>query len=353
MESMAMESRPLYRINNLRFRYPGSPADAVAVDHLEVKQGETLVLLGPNGSGKSTLLKLMNRILPVPGGSIFYRDTDITSPPPSGDPLRSGTVYVHQNPLLLAGTVFRNVAYGLKLRKVPGKRAEKEVSRALAQVGLGGFEKRKSSSLSGGEAQRVAIARALVLRPEVLLLDEPSSSVDKSSLEAIESILTSLSSSTGTTLIVTTHNIPFAYRICSRLLHLEGGSLQSPEENILPGTLLPGDGHCRIFSTGGIGIFCPDIEGDFSRAVIDYDRIIVSEKILDSSARNNFSGTVEEIRRLPDQGLSHTHNLFDIIVKIDQLRLTTRITADSLGRLALSEGSPVFLTFKASSVRLY
>ena len=230
-------------------------------------------------------MKLLNLLLPVKTGKILFDGRDAGA----GRALREQTVYLHQNPLLLTGTVYDNIAYGLKIRKRDTAEIRDMVMKALEVVGLEGFEKRRHNALSGGEIQRVAIARALVLKPKVILFDEPTSSIDRENVQRLEKLLPSIKDLYGTTIIVSTHNLPFAYRICDRLVHLEEGRVVSAGENILPGTMVPGEKDARLFSTEGVLIQCPDLEGDFTKAVVDYDRIILSSEALHSSAPQQLS----------------------------------------------------------------
>ncbi len=171
----------LYRVGNLQYSY-GDGRLAVNIDRAEIEEGKIHVFLGPNGSGKTTLLKLFNRLILPVSGEIEFDGTPLRK----SSEVRDKTVYVHQNPLLLSGTVFDNVAYGLKVRGIKRHDAERKVKETLRITALEGFGRRRSTALSGGEKQRVAIARALVLEPRGLLLDEPTASVqgDRSVLRA-------------------------------------------------------------------------------------------------------------------------------------------------------------------------
>ena len=346
----------LFSIEDLRFSYTanyrGKKTPAVLeIDRLEFSPGKIYVLLGSNGSGKTTLLKLMNRLLLPTEGSIYFQGEDILA----SSTLRKRTVYVHQNPLLFSGSVYNNVAYGLKLRKVSHREVVQRVHHSLNVVGLQGFEKKRSSALSGGEAPRVAIARALAVEPEVLLLDEPTSSVDKESIGKLEQLLAAIQKDYGCTIIISSHNLPFAYRMGDTLIKLEEGRLIPTGQNILKGHMTSAKNSNRIFQIseppGGPAVFCPDIDGHFTTAVIDYDRILLSAAPLHSSAQNCFKGTVYSLTKC--ESCRESHGLIDVTVEVNGSLLTSRITLKSFKELALSPGDKVYLAFKASSVRLY
>jgi len=342
-------NKNIYTVRDLCFTYNNSTV--LSIKSLDFIQGKIQVLLGPNGSGKTTLLKLLNRLLPLQSGEITFDGKRIDK----DSSFRSKTVYVHQNPMLLSGTVFDNIAYGLKLRGYSRQEIEAQVAKTLSVVGLEGFAHRKSTALSGGEIQRVAVARAMAFNPAVLLLDEPTSSVDRENVGRIESLLLRIKKTYGCTIIISTHNLPFAYRICDRLIHLEEGKVKPTEENILKGRTVKTDSPFLEFQTESAhSVFCPLIEGSFSKAVIGYDRILLSGKPFKSSARNSFRGRVEKITASP-----HGEKMTDVKMRIlhcngeSSMTLVTRITEPAVEEFSIQEGRALWLSFKASSVYLY
>jgi tungstate transport system ATP-binding protein len=192
----------------------------LSVEHLAVPAGRTLALLGPSGAGKSTLLRLLNFLEAPDAGQLVYdgRQVDVTNAPLAT--LREVTT-VFQRPLLLDTTVWRNVAYGLRLR---GRYEQAAVGAALEQVGLAHLAQSPGRVLSGGEAQRVALARALVVRPRVLLLDEPTANLDPANVAIIEGVAQGLRRQ-GTTLVIVTHNLFQARRLADEAALLIDGAL--------------------------------------------------------------------------------------------------------------------------------
>ena len=150
---------------------------SVAVDDvsLTVPQGELLALLGPSGCGKTTLMRAVAGLLPLTQGGIVLAKRDITRVPAN----RRDVGLVFQSYALFPHlSVFENVAFGLRLRRAPATELKQRVDAAIAMVGLTGFESRLPRELSGGQQQRVALARSVVVRPNLLLLDEPLSNLD-------------------------------------------------------------------------------------------------------------------------------------------------------------------------------
>ena len=212
-------SQPIYRIENLVHRYNSDPV--LAVDRLDIEPASIMGLVGPNGSGKSTLLKLMAFIFRPTQGRILF---DGKSALPFDSSVRFLVTLLTQDPYLMKRTVFKNIAYGLKVR---GNRENwtRPVHDALAMVGLDPniFTQRQWDQLSGGEAQRVALAARLVLKPRVLLLDEPTASVDAASSELIRAASLRARSEWGTTLVIASHDREWLYDVCDEVIHLFKG----------------------------------------------------------------------------------------------------------------------------------
>lgn len=188
---------------------------------LAVETGETVAIVGPSGAGKSSFLRLLNRLDEPTGGTVFLDGTDYRTMPP--ERLRKRVGMVPQNPALRDGTVRENVTVGPRLR---GEAVDEgRVERLLDDMGLSGYADRPASDLSGGEAQRVAIARTVTNDPEVLLLDEPTASLDEASETAIERLLTDLLATGGRTVVLVTHDERQAERLADRVARFADGRI--------------------------------------------------------------------------------------------------------------------------------
>lgn len=196
-----------------------------AVDHvnLEVINGEMLCLLGPSGCGKTTLLMMLSGFLTPDSGSIIMDGIDVTRLPPEKRP----TSLVFQNYALFPHlTVFENIAFGLKARKTPLKEINLRVDEMLGIVGLSGKGGRAISQLSGGQQQRVALARALVMKPKVLLLDEPLSNLDAKLRVETRQQIRNIQKSVGITSIFVTHDQEEALTMADRIAVMRDGIIE-------------------------------------------------------------------------------------------------------------------------------
>lgn len=188
-----------------------------------VAEREVLAIIGPSGAGKSSLLRLLNRLDEPTGGTVYLGGTDYREIPPQA--LRQRVGYVPQQPALRDGTVAENVTIGPRLRgeEVDGE----DVHSLLARIDLDGYETREVTDLSGGERQRVAIARSVFNEPEVLLLDEPTSSLDADAEAEVETLLTDLIADFDLTCIFVTHDHAQAKRLAERVAVFEAGRITS------------------------------------------------------------------------------------------------------------------------------
>lgn len=200
---------PIYEVNNLTQRYQGRTV--LEIDSLTIERQSIVGLTGHNGSGKSTLMRMLAFLERPAQGDISY---DGRPAGPESSRARREVTLLTQEPYLLKRTVKANVGYGLKIR---GAEDTEQASReALEMVGLkpDTFLSRSWYELSGGEAQRVALASRLVLKPKVLLLDEPTASLDRESSTLIKQAATRAREEWGTTLVVVSHDLPWLQAVC-------------------------------------------------------------------------------------------------------------------------------------------
>jgi len=216
-------------INGLSKHFSSRDADVAAVSDLslDIKDNQFVTLLGPSGCGKTTTLRLIAGYIVPDAGTIHVDGRLVSSAghvvPP--DARRMGMVF--QNYAVWPHkTVYENVVFGLKIRKVPAGEARRKVEEALALVNLGGLEQRYPNELSGGQQQRVALARSLVVEPEILLLDEPLSNLDAKLRERMRTELKVLQRRTGITFVYVTHDQSEALALSDMVAVIHGGRLQ-------------------------------------------------------------------------------------------------------------------------------
>ncbi len=202
----------------------GSTIKAVDNVDLAVAPGEIVALLGASGSGKSSLLRGVAGLEPLASGTVAWDGVDLTNVPTH----RRGFGMIFQDGQLFPTmNVGRNVAYGLQ--GMPRIRRQKRVAELLEMVGLPGYERRKVTELSGGQAQRVALARSLAPKPRLLLLDEPLSALDRALKEHLAEVVSEVLRATGTTAIHVTHDQDEAFTVADRVAVMSRGRLIADE----------------------------------------------------------------------------------------------------------------------------
>ena len=265
-----------------------------AVDdfNLEVKRGEFVTFLGPSGCGKTTTLRMIAGFEMPTSGEILLNGEDISQLPANKRPINTVfqryALFPHMN-------IYDNIAFGLKLKKLPKDEIRKKVKRVLDMVDLEGFENRKISTLSGGQQQRIAIARALVNEPEILMLDEPLGALDLKMRQEMQIELKHMHDELGITFIYVTHDQEEALTMSDKIVVLSEGRIQqigTPEDiynepqnafvadfigesNIFKGIMT---GHMKVRFCGGEFIGMDDVaEGTLVDVVVRPEDVIITK----------------------------------------------------------------------------
>ncbi len=208
------------------------------IPYLEVEKEQIYALLGANGAGKTTLLNILGLLEAPTSGRIQYCSRPVDYSESALQSLRKEVVLVDQHPILFTTTVFKNLEFGLKIRKINKKERDRIIDESLDLVGMREFSSAPAQHLSGGETQRVAIARALALAPKVFLCDEPTSSVDVENQNIIITILRQINEIKKISVLFTTHDRSQAARLAHRTIVLNQGRLvPTLYENIFRGVL--------------------------------------------------------------------------------------------------------------------
>ena len=329
--------------------------------NLQIHTDEILALLVPNGSGKTTLLKILAFIEKPSKGQVNFLGEKVTDR--NTEQMRMQSTMVFQKTALFSTTVYNNVAYGLKIRKMPKNKLDEEVQKALKLVKLEGFEKRPAKKLSGGEQQRVALARVLALNTKLLLLDEPTANLDPKNASIVEEVIATANRELKTTIVMATHNMFQAKSLPHRIALMTNGKIAEcgkPTEifgklsknlasfaavdNTFTGTAkLTEAGTTLIDIENGVQIeTLVPTSGKISIFVSPED-IILSKNRFESSARNVFKGKIVEILDLG--------SFVKLNVDVGK-PFTVQITKRSFKEMELNLNSEVFIAFKASSVQI-
>jgi len=336
------------------------PIKALQDANLKILRGKITALLGPSGSGKTTLLRIFAGLESPTKGAILYENSLITNS--NRHLLRQKATMVFQKSVFFDTTVFKNVAYGLKLRGYSKDEIKDRVRKALDLVKLGGYEQRWAKKLSGGEQQRVSLARALVLNTELLLLDEPTVNIDPKNVSIIEETILRVNREYKATIALATHNMFQAEAISERVaLLLEGTVRQEGAnqeifgasnrylasfarlENVFSGISRIKAGISMIDVGHNLKIQASFRRSGETTLYVRPEDIIVSTDPLSSSARNVFKGRI--------LGVSDFGSVVKLRVDAGE-EFVVQITKTSFSEMQLNVGSTVFLTFKASSVHL-
>ena len=327
---------------------------------LEIRPGEYFIILGPTGAGKTVLLETIAGIHTPDSGRIFLGEREITTTEP-----RSRNIgMVYQDYMLFPHlTVEDNIAFGLRQKKIPLHEQHTIVKDMCTLLEISHLAKRYPGTLSGGEQQRAALARALVLKPEILLLDEPMSALDGRTRERMRRELLRIRKFTGTTIIQITHHFDDVFALADRIAIMrEGQIVQTGETSEV--FLHPADTFVAEFlgigniirgnssRNGNIAWITPDNGPVFYAAssifgevvaTLHAEDVIISQEPFASSARNCLQGLVSEV--IPFG--STVRVILDV-----GFPLTALLTRESCRELNLESGSRVYATFKASAVHV-
>lgn len=189
------------------------------IDNLHIQKGQIIGIVGANGAGKSTLVKIIGGMEKASEGKLIYQGQH------DFNKIYKEVTLVFQHPYLLATSVYNNIAYPLKIRKFKSSEIKNRVNALMQEMGIKNLAKQRSNTLSGGERQKVALARALIFNPSLLLLDEPTANIDPNSMTIMENMIKKVNKSKGTTIIIVTHNLAQAKRLCEKVIVMDKGKI--------------------------------------------------------------------------------------------------------------------------------
>jgi len=310
----------------------------IGIDQYDFEQNETHVLTGPNGSGKTTLLNVLSLLNKPASGDIYVLGEKVTEE--NRLMIRRRIGYVEQRPYLFNLTVKENIAIGLKLRGMSKSLCQSRTANIVDQLGLTFLQNKRAHELSGGEMQKIALARALVLEPEILILDEPFTYLDKAFSAELEQLLMNMRENRSQTIILSAHDHLRAHLLGDHVCSVIDGTLiDESNMNLFHGQYQPEDG---VFTTGNIKIVAPTLPANTTLIAVEPREIVLSREALHSSMRNSFNGVVSQIENIDD--------LFEITVRAGE-RIRAVISEIAMRDLAVKEGETLWASFKSSVVR--
>jgi molybdate/tungstate transport system ATP-binding protein len=328
---------------------------------LEINDNEYFIFLGPSGSGKTMLLELIAGMWSPDSGKIWMDNEDMTRFPPE----KRGVGFVYQNYMLFPHkTVFENIAFGLNIRRVKKEEVKIKVEEIMNLFGISELSNRLPRTLSGGEQQRTALARALIIRPKVLLMDEPLSALDRITREDLIKEFKKIHKEFDITIIHVTHNFDEALQLADRVAIIKKGTISQigttddvfrhpkdefvadfvGSENILKGIASDGKDSLTTVNTGKIIIESIEEKTGTVHATIRPEDITLSTRMITTSARNEFKGKITEIYDLGQ--------VIKLSVDVGEL-LVLVLTRQSFLDLKLNIGKEVYVSFKATAVNLF
>lgn len=217
---MSPKPNPLLVVSNLSKAYGGE--QVLNEVSLSVEAGKTTAILGQSGCGKTTLLKILAGLESLDGGEVMVNDKPITHVPPR----KRGMVYLYQEALLFPHlNVFDNIAFGLRLKKMPEGDVRQLVGQKIQSLGLEAHAHKMPDQLSGGQLGRVNFGRALIIKPKMLLLDEPFGALDTSTRARMQKLFTSVAHAEGISTLFVTHDLKEALLMGDAFAHMQDGNI--------------------------------------------------------------------------------------------------------------------------------
>ncbi len=213
----------ILEIKNLNFEYEDNKKVLDDVS-LNIAKGEKIVVLGANGAGKSTLFLIINGVLKSNSGDIIYRGTKINKKNLNDLRKNVGLVFQEADNQIIAGTVLAEVSFGPMNMKLSREEVEERVNDAMEYMNISEFRNRPPHYLSGGEKKRVGIADIIAMKPEIIMFDEPTASLDSANAKMLEEVLAKLSDE-GKTIIISIHDVDFAFRFADRIIVMNEGKI--------------------------------------------------------------------------------------------------------------------------------
>ncbi|MFA5488422.1 MAG: ABC transporter ATP-binding protein [Candidimonas sp.] len=345
----------MIELRNVSRRYGN--VQALSTVNLSIKKGEFVTLLGPSGSGKTTLLNLVAGTVPPSTGQVLINGEDVTTKPPS----ERGLGMVFQNYALMPHmTVYENIAFPLRVRRLPSAEIKKKVRDVLDLVRLPGVADRKPKALSGGQQQRVSLARCIVYNPALILLDEPLGALDKKLREQMQLEIRRVHAELGITMLNVTHDQDEALTMSDRIILMNEGRIEQeassealyfqPETvfaadfvgsaNLVDGTIRAREADMLTVETGLGALRLPAPQGLGSTAtavtiLLRPESLTLSRESAGADPAHSATGVLEDSIMMGSTVRHHVRIAGDLLITVQE--------QNQRHRARVPRGSPVFI----------
>ncbi len=348
---------PIIVVEDLAHRY--GTGFHLRVGRLALSTGRTYAFYGANGSGKTTLLNILALLTLPQEGRLLFEGRPVNGADPARvRRYRRRVTLLMQHVYLFRSTVFENVASGLRFRGVAKEVIDARVKGILKRVGLVEFAHRPAHSLSGGEAQRAGLARALVTEPDVLLLDEPTASVDAAHGQQIEEILRETCRQRRMTVVLSTHQYEQAHRIADEVLIMrDGRMLEAGPENVFKGCIEDSGQGTVVRLENGVTLRTDAAARGTAHVAIAPHEIRLAPANASPGVANASPGAVNASTRASNtlEGVLSAAAVDGDLIRLDVdagLRLTVHVTRETFAGMGLTVGDRVRAAIEASAVRV-
>lgn len=344
----------LLELINLKQAYDGRVV--LDVPHLAVDKGSCVALVGSNGSGKTTLLEIAALLKRPNEGQVFINGKIVNWS--RLDPFRPLISFAAQEPYFFRGSLINNIRFGLKYGKLSNNELNDRISKYLELLGIVDISGRSPRTFSGGEMKRAAIARALCRETQILILDEPFTSIDNQSASVLDEVIGNLAG--DRTVMFSTHELHRAESLADSVITLEGGKISpwTPDNLFRMTAYTAGDGMELVHNGAANGasseaenhaIYYPGdlVEGRQYLISLNASEVIVSRDEIRTSARNSFQGLVRQIKTLDNRTVHLT------VECSKNFQICAILTERALKDLEINVGDKVWVHFKSTAVYLH
>lgn len=327
----------IYEIKNLRYAYPQQ--HVLNVENLTIAENKVTAIVGANGAGKSTLFDILAMLQQADCTEFLFQGKKLEDRPMAE--VRKQIGYIQQKPYLMDMSVRNNIGLGLKFRHTHSNKIEQAVDNIAEELQLQSLLERSARQLSGGEVQKVALARALVLKPAVIIMDEPFTYLDEHTKAEMEDWIVKQKANAERTIIISMHDRLKALSVSDLVLSVINGDIYTASSsNMFQGYV---DDAKSLFISNKLTFEVPEHIKAGHTLFIDPCHLVISKERLPSSMRNNFAGEIVSMNSIRDE----------IHIKVQgEATFNVVITRKSLQEMGLQPGQQIWVSCKSSQINV-